>query len=245
MAAFSDNQVCSLEYSITKLRERMLRGNTLVMTHDEFLGLFASVEDREILKLAPKIADISTSTSCFFGEFRHKAVADLTGEPLAELRFDLNEAGGSPVPLRPRNQVVINDADPEVVARITSWVTERITIGYQWSKVRAVLYYLNKHCPSKNQVRFFWPTIIAIASSSYNEDIKDLADRMRELKTIRQVPSLPKEVKDAIRETAGTVACATLLAAEPEGKKVQPPVLVDLYRAKAVKVQHLGYLDPA
>src|SRR5512139_2754475 len=104
MAAFSDNQVCSLEYSVTKLRERMLRGNTLVMTHDEFLGLFASVEDREILKLAPKIADISTSNCAFFGEFRHRAVADLTGEPLAELRFDLSETGGSPAPLRPRNQ---------------------------------------------------------------------------------------------------------------------------------------------
>ncbi len=237
--AFTERHSAIVWKSINQLKDRMLQGTRLELTHDEFLALFATSEEIDLLKRAVEVADIEGRNRSFDGQFSHINIAQLTGESVATLRFYVQGTSDKPAPLCPRNKRVLKDANPEVLERITSWVTERITIGQQFSRVHNVFTWLNRHCASKDQVRFLWPSIIPLLN--LHVETKDLANKLREVRPPRSMPAIPPAVREACKLSAGAVAMAGLLD-DATLQAGYVAVSVDLWECGTPQTE-LGYLN--
>jgi len=209
-----------LRENITTLKQRMGRLNRLSFTHDEFLALFAPVEDHDILKRAAEVANVTASGGSALCMFKHHGV---TGEAV-QMMFVVSADGA---PLMPRNTTVLRNAPKELVDRLVTWANREIEVAMQFSRAENLIYWLNNHCDTKDQVRFIWPTILALCS--VREGTVQLADKIREFKPARKLPTLPMEVRAACRETAGTIATALLL--DPNEEPWSVPVYVKLTSA--------------
>jgi hypothetical protein len=240
MGCFSNRHRYTINEVIKKLGRRMLNINGLELTHKQFLDLFCTPDEVKILRQAEVIADVSGYNRNFTGCFKHQIVTELTGGSELEIDFKLNSVSRHNAPICPRNRVIRPDADPKTIEQITSWVTHAIGTGFAFSKTRALFGWFDSNCASKSTVRYYWPTIIALASE--DNDTKDLGESLLGVKPPRSAPSLPPEVRAACRETSGVIAAARLLP--EEGPKAMPQVEVRLQSASAVNCGALGLLMP-
>lgn len=96
---------------------------------------------------------------------------------------------------------------PEVEEIITRWVLRRMEIGQAFALADAVLKALHTRCDNPETVRFYWPTIIGLASTAGI----DLADKVRDFKVPKNMPAIPLELRTAMAETTTTIAKAMMM----------------------------------
>lgn len=190
----------AIDKTIEALRDRMIAHLRPNLTYEDFLRLFVAPDEREICRLAP--------TVCNLYQTRSAAVPNALGLPLLSLHMD--DSKGTSAPLIPKNLAIQDDAPSELVARITPWVIERLSIGTDFGLVKVVLARLDHECTGgPSQLRYMWPSILSLCS--LDENLTPFADAIRGLRQPKSIPSLPPEWRDACRQSAATIAAALLL----------------------------------
>jgi len=228
MARPLGNKIYYLQQNLTQLRPRMERLFPLGFTHDEFLALFAPKEHWPILKSASEVADVTSNGGAHSGDLKDGRLdAEFVNYNFTVIRMP---DGGDP-PLSPRNHTVLKKAPPELVTRLVEWTNQQLKIRYDFATAAALMEWMGSHCESKHQIRFLWPSLVAIAS--LQEHTADFADRIRDFKVPRSLPPMPAEVRAACKMTSGLIAGAMLLPEEPEARAV-PPVTVEICGGEAV-----------
>jgi hypothetical protein len=197
---------CELDRAIDTLRERMKRLNRVQFTHDEFLALFAPKEHWDILKTAADVADITAAGGLHVSEYTN-------GSPVGEMTISFVVSAAA-APLMPRNKSVLPHAPKELIDRLDAWVAVEIEIGYGFARAKALLSWLEANCTTKDQMRFLWPSLLALCS--LRPYLADLGDRIQEFKPQRSLPEMPMEVRAACKSTSGIIASAMMLPAEEE-----------------------------
>lgn len=195
----------NIEAAITKLCNRVkCTLKTPVVSYREMLQLIAPAEHIEFLLNARRIGDIGRYPGRDSDQI---VIANHRGVNVG-VEFSVSGQDETPVmPYKPwlhhspENKALINE--------LVRCAKEFADVAIDWGVVKAVYKYLNKHCKSPAQVRYFWPSILGIMS--LNEDLDDVRASIIEHTMPRGLPSLPPEVRALCRQTAGIVATALLL----------------------------------
>jgi hypothetical protein len=240
MSAISRKHMTVLRQGITLLRERHLSLHNLGFTHAEFLELFAPPEHWEILNTASEVASVDADGGNHWATFDHKDLIEPVGTRVVGIRFTVCPVGGR-APLLPRNRNVLHVSAP-LTQKITSWVTERVKLGYDYALATALLEWMNDKCDSPKQIRYLWPSLVALCALS--DETKDLGHKLRDTKPPQSLPAMPIEVRDACRETSRSIAIASLIGAEPI-ETFSAPVVAVINEVKVIRsVGALGNIAP-
>jgi hypothetical protein len=223
MSAFSDKRFDQLTEVVRRLATRALVFRTSNLTHADLLNLFVPAEDHAAVNAGKKLFGL-THTG-----FRIE-VGDPTNEDgRAKLVVCMNTNAkhkGFPFP-RYMGEHFIQE-DSEAVERLNSWVSWRLATGREWGLVQAVLNALNQRCRSPEEVRFFFPGVLAllpqcrlVMGGTAVPDPKgaELADKLRPFKVPTTLASVSQELKDACTAASTSIARVGLL---PDHEK-EPP----------------------
>lgn len=238
MSAISRRHYDQLEASLTALSSKWCDFHNVGLSHDEFLALFAPPEHHKMLKEAAEIAQVDSNGGYHNVAFSHERFKTAFGSETVHLCFHLRPQNGL-APLMPRNTVILSTAFPETLERLADWVIERVKINTSINRAKAVLSWLANNCSTANEVRFLWPTLIAVAS--LHDDTKDFGHKLREVRAPKSLPAIPFEVKAGLKASAGAVASAMLLG-NPE--PFSAPVTVSINRVDVSRREGaLGYIS--
>lgn len=235
-SAFPEYKFAELDTAVTTLFQRMVATNPQpVLTSAELVSLFAPLEHRDMLRETPRI---SSSVS-----YRYREELKVKLGNLGLVEFELiNRDDGDGSALMPKNPAVQPDADPEKIAQITQWVTWRRDVGYQFGRVKGLLNRLDSYCKSPRQVRYVWPSVLALARMSSEDAMKDLANELEDFREPRNMPPISAEMREVCRKASTTVAGALLLEERPQAYH-NPDVNIDALAPK-IEEPWLGEIHP-
>lgn len=197
-----------LNQAVTTLFTRHAGHYPCSLTVDEYMALVLSPEQAAHVKAAAKLV-IASAT--FYGQTPLAWPGSPEGVKLIPVL-------GAKVPLRPQSAVVLPDANPEVIARIETWLVSRIKIGQDYARVKRVLDMLDDACTTVAQVRYLWPGFLILCANG-TQQLKELGAQHNEYKVPSIVPALPVGLREACKRTGSTLAAAQLLP-EPEARTV-------------------------
>jgi hypothetical protein len=210
--AFRDNDAHEITAQIGALKSRMLAAVQIGLTHAEGQSLFTPAEHREILARAPMLS------TCHDGyhmvespwSFRYGDGPELDADLVLGLGFQTHK--GVPAPLPPLHPARQRDVSPELVEKVNTWVQAFMEIQKKFILAAHVFTRLNQVCETPEQVRYLWPPVLSLIRAGC---LSDLADKLTPFCAPATLPSLSPELREAIRDAAGTVTAAQLLDAKP------------------------------
>jgi hypothetical protein len=128
-----------------------------------------------------------------------------------------------PLPKYVDNGVMKDIELPDNVKELlAAFASKRLAMSEHWTKVRALVGYLDDNCTSPQQVRYLLPCIIGLLA--YDPKTAPLARRITPMPHLRIPPSVSPNVREAIFEVQRTVTQALLVPKDlppeytPEGK---------------------------
>lgn len=202
-----------IEVEIKNMRDHSRTFNPCPLTMDEWLEVLVRPEDREMATKARTIFKNHLGGS-FEATFRDmcgftkpgKLVATLstTGEPAFLLPDYVTDSRA----FRPHD----GSFSPAAM-KLKNWVAENTDHINAWGLVLATFRELNMICGKPEQVRFYWPSVLVFLNRI--EGMKDMAEKLTPWKALSYVPSIPRELMEACRETAGIVSQALLFPSTP------------------------------
>jgi hypothetical protein len=238
MTAFNSKIFPVLENSVAILKERWMALHTDGITHEEFLSAYAPPEHWTLLRDADEIAHVYSAGSVHVGRIFDERLRELAPSNEASILFCVSEVNGR-APLRPRNDRILDTCPQHVRDKLTSWVIEQVKVGYDFSRIRMLLHWLNNNCNSPYQARYIWPSVVALCALS--EETKDFGHKLREVRPPRALPHISQDIRAALKLSAGTVATASLLP--PAETAPFFPVSLRLQGFTAKKEGDLGFLS--
>lgn len=197
MTAFNYEKANQINSNIHTLFWRLKMVSKMTISHEEFLQLFVPAEDRDMYRSIAVRANVGGSVTRFQWGDTH-------------LRLRLNHQTGAFPPPVPRDMSLQGDAPEELLNRIRTWMVSGGDASRDFGRVRAVFTKLNETL-SKAQVRFVWPTIMALCN--VNDVLAPLALEMQDLKASGGAP-LPRGLLLACRKTAATISMTCLIPAD-------------------------------
>jgi hypothetical protein len=227
--ALNPSIMSSLNDAIKKIHKKVSAHNALALTHDDYLNLFVPPGLHIVAQQAPK-------------EFLHYDYSSFT-VPWAsvELRFELN---GASHPMVARKVKLQGDtADPNLVSTIGGWVTQQVSVGYDFGRVKRVLEILNTKCKDAAQVRFFFPGILTLCSVECNDPsvLGAFAESIRAYKTPDKIPVLGPGLLSECQKASGIIAMSQLLSDPAD--VAAPPFEVALDRVASMHDPVLGPIE--
>jgi hypothetical protein len=94
---------------------------------------------------------------------------------------------------------------------------------------------MNEQCKTPVQVRYLWPSVLALAKHANLEN----AAKIEDYKEPSNIPSLPPGLRAALTKTAGTISTALLLD-DPVNEEYSGRVVVSCSSARKVEEPDLG-----
>lgn len=232
MGAIPRSYVWALEGIITNVMKPRFAALTppVTFTHEEFLELFAPEEDRHILREASRVAHVTTTGGYLRAEMKSERLRKLFDDRAASVMFTVH-SGDHGAPLLPRNNIVLPTAPEHLVTRLEDFVVTQVEQNREVNRCHRLLYWLDANCTGMSQVRYLWPSILAICAmdQSNNEALAEFANRTRELKRPQALPHMPPEVRAAFKSTASIIAAIGLLPSDPVAPVAVPEVSVQLH----------------
>jgi len=224
--AFTQHELYSLQGQVNRLHTRMVAvTRPPELSHQDVLDLFAPVEHHDLLWRASDVARLG------YGHDKH---LDRKWDGGANVRFHLN----GKAPLLPRD-LIWNASRVDIIKVIDAWVAERQVIGITYGRVRVLLNKLDELCNTPEQVRYFWPGVLALLNLS--DEMAALTERLQNTKAPGNVPNIPVEIRRTCRTCAGSVAAAVLLLSDLEGSTHEGPVSLS-FTGAAVDDPDLGHV---
>jgi len=204
---------------------RLEEAVALSLSYDEYLSLFLDDDKKYVLMEASKLVVRSPGVSSMFHVPRQLVhnISALSDVAMSRLTLSVFVKSPPSVSYLVPNGTIRHDAPSELVSRVVNWASKSVELGISINRIRALLWYLDRECDNGAQIRFLWPSILALCA--FYEGTKELGDRLRVLKPPRSLPSLPQEVKLNCRLTAQTIAAAQLMP-EPEVQNISDHTLV-------------------
>lgn len=99
--------------------------------------------------------------------------------------------------------------EPDFIEQITSWVIQHRQHAYEIALCKRVIDELDKVCPTANTVRFHWPTLQLLCNKRADH-LPRLAARVSEFKPMRNAPSIPLYLRNAMREATAILTMASM-----------------------------------
>jgi hypothetical protein len=207
--AFSERAYQTIRQSISGLRHRAYaHASDAPFRVDQILDLITPPEHRAALRTAAEVANIED----FYGH-EHLHLGTLFGP---EVRVTLKHTTRTKI-LVPQDPQLQSDADPELMTAFTQWVTAGIQLEKDWGRVRHVFDVLAKRCASPSQVRYVWPSIVALCKMRI--ETEELARQLADFRQPRNLPKMDLPFMEACRKAAATVTTALFLDDTPSPKK--------------------------
>lgn len=199
LGAFTRGQLQYITQRVQRFAEIQLNmlNEDADLTYDNVLEIFVPREHHELCRLGPKVLQ-----ECHPGEDLYARISGIEVYLIME---------GMPYALPRTNGCFTVSYDTPAVAKVDTWLSERIAHGRRWGMVQAVAHGLNNMCTTLEQVRFFWPVLPTLLGVH------------EKFKTPNAIPSLPLDLKEACAATTETVLLATLL---PNEKTTTSPVML-------------------
>lgn len=184
--------------AITALFNRVLSYNPPPLTHENILTMFVPEGDRDVLKRAHIVGADNYLKNSFEVQWAGYC-----------LHIEMNSHGvDHRRGLAPRNPYMQDDAPPELINSLEAWVKRRVAIGTDFSRVNVVLHSLNEICTQPTQMRYAWPSIVALAGmSNVTRKIGNTMDRFKQPRTIPRT----QDLRHPLQMASATVASALLL----------------------------------
>ena len=198
--------------AITTMARRMANIHPLILSHDEVLNLIAPPEHHKILREAAEVAMIERSDA----DFQIKVPTVTHG--IVDVEMCLHTVDDKIAPLRPRFPSYYATPETESVRKkIHEWINWRMEIGREYGIVRFALDTLAAKCRTAEEVRFQFPSVLALCAPSdteYDAYLQEFHDKVRDFVTPRNSPALTVTERKAIRAAAGYVSAASMLPDE-------------------------------
>ncbi len=203
MPAFTPRQMDALKDSLGRLHGRMQGMNHPPrLTHHEVINLCTPQADRELAFLIPKKFNTSSATDDIFIDWGEG------GKVGFDIRRNYGPNDKDLVPLVPRNPKLQDDADPEVVYKITSWITEYTKQAKNFARAKALVIRLNEICDNPQQVRYVFPAIMGLLP--LDERLEKLSAKLGDYRRPSNVPYV-LQLKPTMDKVAETISTALLL----------------------------------
>jgi hypothetical protein len=203
MPCFSPKRINLLQDTIRDLHRRVIHHHRSGLTNDDVIQLFVRPEHRELVREVAKVArNINLG-----GEFT-VSVAAPGDEPLKVTIAVTRSKDGFLVPDY-AGTVAFDVDEGEAGQRLLKWVKRRLQHSKEWTLTLAVFNELAQVCTTPKQMRFLWPSIVALLGMT--EGLESVADSVREFKAPSDLPSLHPALRDACRETSTVISRALLL----------------------------------
>ena len=198
--AFGHANFSSIRSTLDTLLIRMCRANVPPsITSTELISMFAPPDVQHILTEAPKV--------CAIGKYWRDSDVSYPFEHKGAKFVVTFEVTGADRPLLPKDPVLQPNVDLTIVEAVKEWGFERMDIGWRFGKLGQALNKLDDICNSPRQVRYLWPSIIALCRLA---KLDELIEKM-EGRAPANIPSIPGPLRLALQEGAGLIAAASLL----------------------------------
>jgi hypothetical protein len=223
MSALKDHVEHQLRGSIRVLLNRVLHYKKSPLTHADLMEMFVDPDDVEAVKKAGKLFSHARG-----GGFGHNFVEPGTDNS-CRLWISSVDTKSKKAFMHPdyMGERFFGNRDGEAMQRLNEWITWRLDASRQFGRVAAVLNRLNEICDDATQVRFVFPTLVALAGS--NEGLQDFADKIRDHKAPKRLPAIHPGLREWVASSEVTVTKALLLpnpASQP--RKSEEPVTLEL-----------------
>jgi hypothetical protein len=218
MSAFSWGTVNQITQSIRQLYYRRRQVGRMELTHEEFLQLFVPATNRELFRMAAPAADFTSNVWSRF-------VIESPVHGTITTSIWLRDVEDSFAPPRPRNPTIQPDAPEGLRAKFDSWIANGADSSRDFGRVQKVFQMLNEHC-SKQTMRYYWPSIIAILSE--DDNTKGFAAELQQLKTPANPKPLPAGLLQACRKTAETISIVQLIDKNFQRSGMAPPIMMEV-----------------
>jgi hypothetical protein len=201
MPAFGNNTVWAIRDNIRTLYTRRKKIGQLALTHEEYILTFVPSEARQLFRDISLYVDSQSHSHRF-------TLTNLAKPTEATLYIrDTKEKRQPPIG---RTLELQPDAPKDVLDRIAYWAANGGDPSCEFGRVAKVFDLLNSKC-SKKTMRYYWPTILSIMSE--REDTKIMAKDLQDLRMPAKPEPLPRELLEACKLTAETIAGAKLIPA--------------------------------
>jgi hypothetical protein len=204
MPAFNHATLTNLQANVRSLYYKRLSLARLNLTHEEMIQTFVTAEARQIFR------DVMPYQASY--PYTHELDWVMPAHEIVKTHLRVYDRGFGAPPV-PRNIRVQPDASQEAVEKINFWISNGGDVSRDFGRVMCVLEKLNALC-SKQTMRYYWPSIIAICSES--DHTKAFAQELQQLKTPTSPKPLPRGLLLACKTTSETIATAKLI---PEDMK--------------------------
>jgi hypothetical protein len=203
MAAFKYHHASLIESNIRLMFSRLKKVSTKTITHEEFLNLFVPAAHRETYRAMAILSETGAYRRLYY-----------TWGGL-KLSFQVNEMLGKQPPPIPRIVELQPDAPEELINDITLWSQSGGDASGDFGRVYTLFGKLNETL-TKGQIRFVWPSIIAICGANHADAVMlSVASELQELRQSGAVP-LPRGLLQACRKTAATISMTGLIPHDVE-----------------------------
>ena len=181
------------------------------LTHDDVLHLTAPEEHHDILRRAASVARVRS-----YGEFFQIAVPTVKYGILA-INLAMVDTDDVFAPLQSRFPSYIVATPQGEVARdkLHKWIEWKAEVGREFGIVYHALSVLAAKCSRAEEVRFLFPSILALCApqgdEGENAHLKAFHERVQDFVAPRYFPALSQPEKMLIREAAGYLSAASIL----------------------------------
>lgn len=203
-SALGNANLHSLKAAVGTLFDRVQQSNlSPSITPLQVLALTAPSEHRATLANIHEITKV--------GEYWRDNEVEINLNDDWRVEFDSRHCSPQEtLPLWPKNPELQPDHDPAIVEEIVAWAGRRLEIGWEFGRLERALEALDACCSSLSQVRYYWPSITALARVAGLNDLVEKLD-IAAGRVPNHLPSLPMGLRDALRAGAGTVAIGSLM----------------------------------
>lgn len=200
----SEKRYTIINNAIKTLFERRVFYKKTGLTHDDLMEFFVAPEDREAVIAAGKLFSHARG-----GTFAAK-VPDAQGREV-KLWVAAQDVKGHKAFMQPNyiGKKFFGNPESEAYQRLQEYLSWRTDIGRAFGRTQAVFLELNNRCETVSQMRFVWPSLVALAG--VDEATQGLADQIREHKAPTRLPAIHPVIRQWAHESAELITQSLLL----------------------------------
>lgn len=217
----------AMRRNIMALANKTAAIHSIHLTHDDVLHLTTPEEHHDTLRKAASVALVSYDEE-FFQIAVPTAKCGILAIHLAMLNVDDTFA---PLPPRFPSYIVATPQGEDAREKLHKWIEWKAEVGREFGIVYHALSVLASKCSRPEEVRFLFPSILALCAPQGDEEenahLKAFHERVQDFVAPRHLPALSQPEKMLIREAAGYLSAASILPSKvTSDEETKPEVSV-------------------
>ena len=211
MSVYSYKMIDDLRTSLGNLAEKLYSKTALVLSPEEALEAFVHPDHVPMLREVQQICSPATNASYW---------TTLQCSNGVSLRAYMVFSGGSPVIMPRYIEHGLQPTCPDgVLAKIVSWVDQRLAYGMAFGDTIDAISWLNENCGDVRAMALMLPCLTTIMGNMSTDAESTAVRRARKLSQssgFGSLPRLPVQVKQRLMEISAIVNAVTLMTDAPD-----------------------------